>query len=125
MVVRLLSALTGILLLAFLAVGQESTNPHRTGSSTSQANGKSNPNGQRAFKGRPDSKDPWPGDGVRSAANSSDETVGWDPVTDRPFAHEIIGWFLFGLLISAPIFLVTRRLKTRKNESKLVRRILE
>jgi hypothetical protein len=59
--------------------------------------------------------------------DTSVETVGWDPVTvwDGPNSGEVVGFFVLGLLVSAPIFLLVRRLRSRKRESEAARKVLE
>lgn len=125
-VVRLFAAI--VILLGSLSTLQASAKDCSTdgaGSSASQATSKSNPTSRKRSKVQRDSEDPCQGGNSQANSNSSGETVGWDPVTDRPIAHEIVSWFVFGLLISAPVFFVVRRLKTRKNESEPVRKVLE
>jgi hypothetical protein len=65
--------------------------------------------------------------GPQAQPDVTSETVSWDPMTDmnRNTTGEIVGWFVLGLLISAPVFLVVRRLKSRKNESLPAKKILK
>jgi len=54
-------------------------------------------------------------------------TVSWDPVVcwDCPTPGEPVAFFVVGLALSVPIFLLIRRVKTRKRESKQPQRLLD
>jgi hypothetical protein len=53
--------------------------------------------------------------------------VSWDPVVDwdSPNPREVVAFFFVGLVLCAPIFLLIRRVRTRKRESAGPRRFLE
>lgn len=87
---------------------------------------------QNTSKGKNTRKEKDAGEPCRNASpqakpDVTSETMSWDPVTDtdRNTTAEIVGWFVLGLLISAPVFLVVRRLKSRKIESLPAKKILE
>src|SRR5882724_6965616 len=54
-------------------------------------------------------------------------TVSWDPVVcwDCPTPGEPVAFFVVGLALSVPIFLLIRRVKTRKRESRQPQRLLD
>lgn len=62
-----------------------------------------------------------------SGAESQPQEVSWDPVScwDCSTRGEVTAFFLLGSAVSAPIFLVIRRVRTRKRESAAQHRLLE
>jgi hypothetical protein len=66
--------------------------------------------------------------GSQSKPAGSVAVVGeWDPMTDLdgPDSRKIVTLFVLGLLVSAPIFILVRRLRSRKIESEAARKVLE
>jgi len=53
--------------------------------------------------------------------------VSWDPVVDWDSSNprEAVAFFFVGLVLCAPIFLLIKRVRTRKRESAQPRRFLE
>jgi TonB family protein len=74
-----------------------------------------------------ESNDPCGSNSVSSSTPPGSESVGWDPVTDwdGPNSREIVGFFVLGLFVCAPVFVLVQRLRTRKSESEAANRVLK
>ena len=110
---------------------RSSPKPCSDGKATSTqtlAGNKSSPSYQNDVNAPQDTGNPCEKTDTQSKSDAGGDTVGWDPVTDWDGSlnsREVAGFFVFGLLVSAPIFLIARRLKSRKSESEAARKILE
>jgi len=126
---RLLLAGMMVLLLGLQSIGQSPPKPCSAGNAASiesRARNKSSQSHQKGPKAPPQTENPC-GVQQQSKSDAGGETVGWDPVVDwdGPNSGEVVGFFVFGLLVSAPIFLLVRRLRSRKRESEAARKFLE
>jgi hypothetical protein len=124
-IVRLVCAAT-MILLGSLTMGQALPDPCPAKSPASSKTQNAKPNATGG-KNSQNSDDPCRNTNSQTKPAATSETVSWDPMTDTggKTSDEIVSWFVLGLLISAPVFLVVRRLKSRKNESLPAKKILE
>ena len=130
LIMRLLLAGTMVVLLGVQSMGQSPPKPCSAGNAASietRARNKSSQSRQNAPKVPQQTENPCENTSTQSKTDTSVETVGWDPVTvwDGPNSGEVVGFFVLGLLVSAPIFLLVRRLRSRKSESEGARKVLE
>ena len=85
-------------------------------------------NAERTSKAARTTKDESkPCDGTASYQSQTGQEVGWDPIScwDCPTPKEYVAFFLVGLLVCTPIFLLVRRIRTRRRDSALPHRFLE
>jgi hypothetical protein len=125
--VKLLS-FGAIVLLGLFAIAEPPPEPCSSRDVASKEVGakrKPTTRGEKQPASRPEN--PCDNNNSQPKSDATGETVGWDPVTvwDRPTIGEIVGWFLLGLLVSAPTFFIIKRMKSRKNELNHPKKILQ
>lgn len=118
------------LLLGFRLVGQSPSAPCSTRDGPTienRAKTESSQSRQDDVKAPQQKRSPCEASGTQPKSDDSAEAVGWYPMTDLDGrdSREIVDFFVLGLLVSAPIFLLVRRLRSRKNESEAARKVLE
>ena len=126
---RFLLAGAMVLLLGLQSIGQSPPKPCSAGNADSiesRARNKSSQSRQKGAKAPQQTKNPCEVQ-QQSKSDTGGETVSWDPVTDwdGPNSRKVVGFFVCGLLVSAPIFVLVRRLRSRKSESEAARKVLE
>jgi hypothetical protein len=126
----LLSVGTMALLLGSLSMGQPPPKPcpaDNAASIETRARNKPRQSRQNVAKTPQQTENPCEHNGTQSKSDASAEAVGWDPVTvwDGPNSGEVVGFFVLGLFVSAPIFVLVRRLRSRNNESEAAKKVLE
>jgi hypothetical protein len=124
---RLLLVGTILVLLGVQSMGQSSATPCSAEKATqNRARNKSNRSSPSDGKKPQKTGSSCEKTDNHAKSDAGDETFGWDPVTDWDGQNsgEIVGLFVFGLIVSAPIILIARRLKSRKSESEVASKIL-